>query len=290
MIQSSLSGKKEKKICPKGHRFDDDELNYCPECGLPLKPFDSSQVNSILGQKHLNQDDANDQHQQHEISNHLQSHDTSSQKSTTKKHPSGAIVFFAIMFLVLTAFVLLEMTDITHLVSALHRKGISVEIIVGQVDVADNERLSQWTQTLYVGENSVWCRETPTGYRLLNPEYIPVTVDEYGNLSLTEIWFGYERIEEELPTEYPAYESPTTEPRWLTVNLKVYDSDEYFYVGNLTVELPEGHVDLESFLPKRYVFNGEQYSFHSVVPSSVNIESDGDMDTGDIAVHYSHNN
>ena len=290
MFQSGLSGNEVKKICPKGHYFEDDELNYCPECGLPLKPFDSSQANNKPEERrNPDQNDAADQYQQSGTSNQLQSQDTSSQNRTTKKHRTGAAVFFTVILIALFAFVLLELTGITHMIPALHQNEIAVEIIVGQVDVADNERLSQWTQTLHVGENSVWCGDAPTGYRLLNPEYIPVTVDEYGNPSLTEIWFGYERIEEAPLTEYPAYESPTTETRWFTVNIEVYDSDEYFYVGNLTVELPEGHVDLESFLPKRYVFNGEQYSFHSVVPSSVNIESNGDMDTGDIAVHYTHN-
>ena len=289
MSQSNFSERAVKKICPNGHCFDDDELNYCPECGLPLKIFDSLQANNNVNeQRYHSQNDAV-QYQQCEISNPLQSQDSSSHNSTAKRHPSGVALFFAIIIAFLTAFILFELTGVTHLIPAWHKKEISVEIIVGQVDVADNERLSQWTQTLHVGENSVWCREAPTGYRLLNPEYIPVTVDDYGNPSLTEIWFGYERIKESIQTDNLVYESPAVESHWFTVNIEVYDSEEYFYVGNLTVDLPEGHVNLEDYLPKRYVFNGEQSSFHSVVPSSVNIDSNGDMDTGDIAVHYAHN-
>ena len=118
MFQSSISGEKIKKICPNGHSFDDDELNYCPECGSPLKAFNSLQQasNELESPKYPSQNDANDQYQQCEISNHFQSQDTSSQKSTTKKHLSGVAIFFVIMFIALATFVLLEVTGITHLI------------------------------------------------------------------------------------------------------------------------------------------------------------------------------
>lgn len=76
---------------------------------------------------------------------------------------------------------------------------------------------------------------------------------------------------------------------WFTYTIDVYDCDEYFYVGTLFVDLPEGNVDLESYLPRRTVFNGEQYSFYSVTPSSVYIDNSGNMNSGDLVAHYAHN-
>lgn len=189
--------------CPNGHCFDDDELICCPECGLPMKDY------------------ATQTEEQMETIQREESDNQSSDPCATEvdKAPSKALALwiFGILF-AFVAFVILEITDTTFFVPSWHKQSahtqesISVEIDVSQYDMDSFQELSSWKQTLKVGENEVWTREAPEGYRLVNPEYYIVTVDAEGNPSSPNVNFAYVRVEQDsIQSESPMteeYETP----------------------------------------------------------------------------------
>lgn len=92
--------------CPNGHCFDDDELICCPECGLPMKDYETQteeQMESIQREESDNQ---------------------SSDPCATEvdKAPSKALAWwiFGILF-AFVAFVILEITDTTFFVPSWHK-------------------------------------------------------------------------------------------------------------------------------------------------------------------------
>lgn len=93
--------------CPNGHCFDDQELIFCPECGLPMKDYDArteEQTESIQQEGLNNQTPA-------------------SSAAEESKAPSKALAcwIFGILF-AFVAFVILEITDTTFFVPSWHQR------------------------------------------------------------------------------------------------------------------------------------------------------------------------
>ena len=99
-----------RRYCPNGHCIEDEQLNYCPECGAPLtNPSDSndysSNNNTII--KHEQPTSSGDYRQNAPLKK--------------RKIPAGYIVLITIILSLV--FVILEMADITNLIPPLHRAG-----------------------------------------------------------------------------------------------------------------------------------------------------------------------
>lgn len=89
------------RYCANGHCFQDDELVYCPECGMPLSsdpPEQSNQQN--------NQNTSPENYGQNE-------------PNRQRKKPIGYIVLCIII--IALVFVILEMADVTNLIPSLHK-------------------------------------------------------------------------------------------------------------------------------------------------------------------------
>jgi len=93
-----------RRYCSNGHWVEDDQLNFCPECGLPLSQHQPKQQNW-----------QNDDFEQESFYDNYRPNNP----PPKKKKPVGYIVLSFIILLLV--FVILEMADITNMIPLLHK-------------------------------------------------------------------------------------------------------------------------------------------------------------------------
>ena len=140
------------RYCPQGHSFDDNELTYCPKCGLPLHDSPIDQQYNITNQFEADYM-ANNESQQTSQNNQMPLDSPNDSNRSTHKRKNYKGWFVGAVLGLLLIFFILELTNATCILPFLHSPRITNARLSPVMDILIVDHSEQIQYMAKEGEN-----------------------------------------------------------------------------------------------------------------------------------------